>query len=216
MKQTSAAKHLAELKRIRVRIVETAATIASIKERHDEYLIASAAGDGAAIRQIDAMRAAEAEHGELLKVEPLALQRVEEDERQARSEMLKARKQHLAADRIAAAEQITRALAEAQAAFEQFKALGQELLGIAITPGAGSMSQAEDHRPCSHPRRFTEDVARIVSGVSPARAEVFVAACPKRARALVPAWRTGGVNLKTATEGMMRKRCVAKPGGVGN
>jgi hypothetical protein len=144
MKQTSAAKHVAELKRIRLRIVETAATIASIKERHDEYLIASAAGDGEAIRQIDAMRAAEAEHGELLKVEPLALQRVEEDERQARNEILKARKQQLATERIAAAEQITRALADAQEGFDRFKALGQELLGIAITPGAGSMSQAEE------------------------------------------------------------------------
>jgi hypothetical protein len=140
----SASRRIADLELIKKRIIETRATIAGIAPHRDDLLVRAASGENSAIKALYRMRAAENELQDLMAAEPVALAAVEADERAARNEAIKVRKEQLATERIAAAEQITRALAEAQVAFDRFKSLGAELLGLAVTPGSvTTVSQAE-------------------------------------------------------------------------
>jgi hypothetical protein len=92
-------KHVAELDLIRARIKAVCGIIADIKPHKDVLVVAAAAGDNAAIKKLDQLRAAEAELADLIVVEPIAAAAVEADEQQARKAAEQIRGRQLIAER---------------------------------------------------------------------------------------------------------------------
>jgi hypothetical protein len=136
-------KHARELALIQERIAATQAVIASLKKHEQEHQVASAAGDQAAIKAIDELRRATNELTDLEVALPIALARVQEDEKRAAVAAAKVRAREIILERIEDAIEIRRLKEAYDAACAAFTAKGQELIGLMPPTGHNAFSVAE-------------------------------------------------------------------------
>jgi hypothetical protein len=136
-------KHAKELALIRDRIADTQEVIAALRRHEQEYVVASAAGDGTAISKVNDLRRAERELADLLVAEPLAAERVAADERRAAVAAARVRAREVIRERIEDAIEIRRLKEAFDARCSEFTRKGQELISLLPPQGHNSFSVAE-------------------------------------------------------------------------
>jgi hypothetical protein len=136
-------KHAKELALIQERIADTQEVIAALRRHEQEYVVASAAGDGTAISKVNDLRRAERELADLMVAEPIALQRVQQDERRAQEAGAKVRAREIILERIATAAEIRRVRDLYDGLCAKFTSQGQDLISLLPPQGHGAFSVAQ-------------------------------------------------------------------------